>query len=73
MNIFRIIIVILCMQSQLLYSSTDIDIGSEINKVVDDGLSFDLNYTTENKWGNTLSSAYLMQGVGRYKEEFTQE
>ena len=68
MNIFRIIIVILCMQSQLLYSSTDIDIGSEINKVVDDGLSFDLNYTTENKWGNTLSSAYLMQGVGRYKE-----
>ena len=43
------------------------DIRSEMNKVAKDGYSGSVKFTTENKWGNTLSSAYWVQAVARYR------
>ena len=66
-NLFKsLIIFIFILRSHSLFA-IGFDIRSEINKVAKDGYSGSVKFTTENKWGNTLSSAYWVQAVSRYR------
>ena len=66
-NLFKCsVISIFILRSHSLFA-IGFDIRSEINKVANDGYSGSVKFTTENKWGNTLSSAYWVQAVARYR------
>jgi putative salt-induced outer membrane protein YdiY len=66
-NIFKILVAIFSIFTSFDLLAIGFDIRSEINKVAKDGYSGSVKFTTENKWGNTLSSAYWIQAVARYR------